>query len=48
MTAETVDHHPRRKNHVADTSMAGAIIWLGVMLIGIALLLRTVMDLRAV
>ena len=48
MTTETVDHHPRRKGHVADTSMAGAIIWLGVMLIGVAILLRTLMDLRAV
>ena len=40
-------NHPRRKNHVADTSMAAAIIWLGVMLIGIAILVRTVMDLHA-
>ena len=46
MTAETLDHHPRRKGHVADTSMAGAIIWLGVMLIGVAVLLRVLIDLR--
>lgn len=39
-------NHPRRKGHVADTSMAAALIWLGVMLIGVAILVRTMMDLR--
>jgi hypothetical protein len=39
-------HHPRRKGHVVDTSMAGALIWLGVTLLAIAFLLRTVMDMR--
>ena len=38
------DHHPRRKNHAADASIGGALIWLGVTLLGVAVLARNVID----
>lgn len=37
-------NHPRRKGHSADTSMAAALIWLGVTLLAIAFVVRSVMD----
>lgn len=47
-------NHPRKKNHLGDASIGGltplaggALVWLGVTLLGVAVLVRSVLDMAA-